>query len=34
MNNEKKKLGQYFTKKDLWLKPQIISFIKNILNVK
>lgn len=28
MNNEKKKLGQYFTKKDLWLKPQIISFIK------
>lgn len=26
--NEKKKLGQYFTKKDLWLKPQIIDFIK------
>ena len=26
---EKKKLGQYFTKKDLWLKPQIIEFIKN-----
>ena len=25
----KKKLGQYFTKKDLWLKPQIIEFIKN-----
>lgn len=30
MNTEdKKKLGQYFTKKDLWLKPQIIEFIKN-----
>ena len=27
--NEKKKLGQYFTKKDLWLKTQIIDFIKN-----
>ena len=27
--NKKKKLGQYFTKKDLWLKPQIIEFIKN-----
>lgn len=27
--NEKRKLGQYFTKKDLWLKPQIIDFIKN-----
>lgn len=26
---DKKKLGQYFTKKDLWLKPQIIEFIKN-----
>lgn len=25
---EKKKLGQYFTKKDLWLKPHIIDFIK------
>lgn len=25
----KKKLGQYFTKKDLWLKPHIIDFIKN-----
>lgn len=27
--DEKKKLGQYFTKKDLWLKPQIVEFIKN-----
>ena len=27
--NEKRKLGQYFTKKDLWLKPQILHFIKN-----
>lgn len=27
--NDKKKFGQYFTKKDLWLKPQIIEFIKN-----
>lgn len=26
---DKKKLGQYFTKKDLWLKPQIIEFIKD-----
>lgn len=26
---DKKKLGQYFTKKDLWLKPQIVQFIKN-----
>ncbi len=26
--NDKKKFGQYFTKKDLWLKPQIIEFIK------
>lgn len=26
--NEKKRLGQYFTKKNLWLKPQIIEFIK------
>ncbi len=26
---EKKKLGQYFTKKDSWLKPQIVDFIKN-----
>ena len=25
---DKKKLGQYFTKKDLWLKPHIIDFIK------
>ena len=29
MINDKKKLGQYFTQKDLWLKPQIIDFIKN-----
>lgn len=28
MNDKEKKLGQYFTKKDLWLKPQIIEFIK------
>ena len=28
-NIEKKKLGQYFTKKDLWLKSHIIDFIKN-----
>ena len=27
-NSRKKKLGQYFTKKDLWLKPQIVEFIK------
>ena len=27
--NDKKKLGQYFTKKNLWLKPQIIDFIKH-----
>lgn len=27
--NEKKKLGQYFTKKDLWLKPQVVEFIKS-----
>lgn len=26
---DKIKLGQYFTKKNLWLKPQIIEFIKN-----
>ena len=26
--NYKKKLGQYFTKKDSWLKPQIIDFIR------
>lgn len=26
---EKKTLGQYFTKKDLWLKPQIKEFIKS-----
>lgn len=26
---DKKKLGQYFTKKDLWLKPQIVSFIRD-----
>lgn len=26
--NEKKKLGQYFTKKALWLKPQILEFIQ------
>lgn len=26
--NNKKKLGQYFTKKDLWLKKHIIDFIK------
>lgn len=26
---EKKKFGQYFTKKNLWLKPQIVEFIKN-----
>jgi hypothetical protein len=25
---EKKKLGQYFTKKKLWIKPQIMEFIK------
>lgn len=25
----KKKLGQYFTKKNLWLKPQIVEFVKN-----
>lgn len=25
---KKKKLGQYFTKKNLWLKPHIINFIK------
>ena len=28
MDNKKKKLGQYFTKKDIWLRPQIIDFIK------
>ena len=27
--NNKKQLGQYFTKKDLWLKPQVIEFIKS-----
>ena len=27
--NDKKKLGQYFTKKDLWLKPQIKKFIED-----
>lgn len=27
-DKSKKKLGQYFTKKDLWLKPQIIEFIR------
>lgn len=27
--NNKKKLGQYFTKKDLWLKSHIIEFINN-----
>lgn len=27
--NNKKVLGQYFTKKDLWLKKQIVEFIKN-----
>ena len=27
--NDKRKLGQYFTKKNLWLKTQIIEFIKN-----
>ena len=27
--NEKKKLGQYFTKKNLWLKPQVVEFIKS-----
>lgn len=26
---DKKKLGQYFTKKNLWLKPQIAEFIRN-----
>ena len=29
MMNDKKKLGQYFTKKNLWLKPQIKQFIEN-----
>jgi len=27
--NDKKKLGQYFTKKDLWLKKHIVEFIKD-----
>lgn len=27
-NKHKKKLGQYFTKKDLWLKPHITEFIR------
>lgn len=27
--NDKKRLGQYFTKKNLWLKPQIKDFIIN-----
>lgn len=26
--SNKRKYGQYFTKKDLWLKPQIVEFIK------
>lgn len=29
MNDSKKKLGQYFTKSSIWLKPHIIDFIKN-----
>lgn len=29
MDNKKKKLGQYFTKNEIWLKPHIIEFIKN-----
>lgn len=29
MNNEKIKLGQFFTKESLWLKPQIFNFIIN-----
>ncbi|WP_406617005.1 Eco57I restriction-modification methylase domain-containing protein [Mycoplasmopsis adleri] len=28
MNNKKVKLGQFFTKDSIWLKPQIIDFIK------
>lgn len=28
MTNNKIKLGQFFTKKDVWLKPQVIDFIK------
>jgi len=28
-NAKKKKLGQYFTEKDLWLKSHIVEFIKN-----
>lgn len=29
MENKKIKLGQYFTKSTMWLKPQIINFIKS-----
>lgn len=29
VSNKKIKLGQFFTKESLWLKPQVIDFIKN-----
>lgn len=28
LNSKKRDLGQFFTKKDKWLKPQVVSFIK------
>ena len=32
LNMKKVKLGQFFTKAALWLKPQIIDFIKSAKN--